>query len=384
MAKDQGFPGELLERSTTERIAYFERFIVSHPTIQNKFNEIWETVLDKGSYSILYVFGPTGVGKTTLFTKVIKELMKKEKSILEENKTIIPFLGTRAIAPESGNFEWKDFYIRTLEQLKEPLIGKKVLLNEEDKLKYGAYHKDNSTKAYRKSIENALIYRKTSVFLIDEAQHLAKITSGKKILNQMDVIKSLATETDTLIILFGTYGLQNFLNLSDQLSRRGHQVHFPRYRYNNKNELQIFEDILWSFQCNLPLKKEFDMLKYSDFFYERSLGCVGILKDWIERTFRKVLSSGKEQLSIDDFNKYALTINQCLTIAEEIINGEKDQEETENGREDLQKKIGMSVPNNLLDEEPHETKKNKRSKKSNKNVGERKPKRDNVGTEKYA
>jgi AAA domain len=384
MAKDQGFPSELLERSTSERIAYFERFIVSHPIIQNKFNEVWETVLDKGSYSILYVFGPTGVGKTTLFTKVIKELMKKEKSILEENKTIIPFLGARAIAPESGNFEWKDFYIRTLEQLKEPLIGQKVLLNEYDKLKYGAYHKDNSTKAYRKSIENALIYRKTSVFLIDEAQHLAKITSGKKLLNQMDVIKSLAAETDTLIILFGTYGLQNFLNLSDQLSRRGHQVHFPRYRYNNKNELQIFEDILWSFQCNLPLKKEFDMLKYSDFFYERSLGCVGILKDWIERTFRKVLSSDREQLSIDDFHKYALTINQCLTISEEIINGEQQQEETENGREDLQEKIGMSVSNNLLDEDPHETKKNKRSKKSNKKVGERKPKRDNVGTEKYA
>lgn len=237
------FPNELLDKPIGERKKYFKEYKVNHPIISKLYNEVMETINDNGSYSILFVFGPTGVGKTTLYNKIIGELHKREMLNIKNDKGIIPFIGTRAIAPESGNFDWKDFYIRTLEELNEPLIHKKMLLKKEDEIKYGAYHNDKSTKAYRKSIENALKYRKTSIFLIDEAQHLAKIGSGKKLLNQMDVIKSLAAETETLIILFGTYGLQNFLNLSDQLSRRGKEFHFYRYHYDKVergNYLKIF------------------------------------------------------------------------------------------------------------------------------------------------
>lgn len=211
MTIEQGFPKELLEMSVVERISYFERFVISHPFIQRTFDDLWETMSNNGSYSILYVFGPTGVGKTTLYKKIIGELNKKEQINIASNKSIIPFLGTRAIASESGNFDWKDFYLRTLEKMNEPLIGKKVLLTTEDKLRYGAYHNDNSTKAYRKSIESALKYRRTAFFLIDEAQHFTKISTGKKLLNQMDVIKSLAAETDTLIIYLEHTGCKSFL-----------------------------------------------------------------------------------------------------------------------------------------------------------------------------
>lgn len=322
---EQTFPKELLNRPADERIAYFEGFVANHPKIQTIYEELWESIHNQGKYPILYVFGPTGVGKTTLYNKIMGELTEKERANMGKDPGIIPFVGTRAIAAESGIFDWKDFYIRTLEKLKEPLIHKKALLDPKEELKYGAYHNDKSTKAYRKAIENALINRKTSILLIDEAQHLAKMGSGKKLLNQMDVLKSLAAETQTLIILFGTYGLQHFLNLSDQLSRRGKEFHFPRYSYDNEDDLEEFENVLCSFQCQIPLKDEIDLLEYVDFFYERSMGCVGILKDWIDSTFRHALNNGKEQLTIDDFNRTALSLDQCLTIAEEIVNGEKQQ-----------------------------------------------------------
>jgi hypothetical protein len=219
---------------------------------------------------------------------------------------------------------------------------------------------------------------KTSVFLIDEAQHLTKISSGKKLLNQMDVIKSLAAETQTLIILFGTYGLQQFLNLSDQLSRRGMEFHFPRYRYDREDELAEFENVLWTFQCHLPLKKEIDLVKNVDFFYERSIGCVGILKDWIDTTFRHTLINGKNQLTIDDFNRYALSVAQCLTIMEEILNGEKQQEENAENRNLLREKIGFTSSNDNVEEDAGKQKRNR------KKVGERNPKRDQVGVTEYA
>src|SRR5690606_24792854 len=132
-----------------ERIAYFEGYVTSHPIIKEQYDKLWETVLNPGSHTILYVFGPTGVVKTTLYKKIMRKLMEKEQKNMEKDPGIIPFIGTRAIAPEDGIFNWKDFYIRTLEDLREPLIDKKVLLNKSDEIKYGAYHNDKSTKAYR-------------------------------------------------------------------------------------------------------------------------------------------------------------------------------------------------------------------------------------------
>lgn len=294
---------------------------------------------------------------------------------MQQDAGIIPYIGLRAIASEDGIFNWKDFYIRTLEKLQEPLMFNKVLLNKSEEREYDAYHNDKTTKAYRKSTENALKNRKTRIFLIDEAQHIAKIGSGKKLLNQMDIIKSLAAETNTLIILFGTYGLQHFLNLSDQLSRRGKEFHFPRYQFENVEDFEVFKNVLWSFQNRLPIKEQPDLERHVEFFYERSLGCVGILKDWIGSTLGKALLNGKEKITIEDFNKTALTVNQCLTIAEEILNGEKQQEEKEESIQLLRAKVGISTK---------DSKGNKGKNKQNKKVGVRKPKRDKVGVEEFA
>ncbi len=120
-----------------------------------------------------------------------------------------------------------------------------------------------------------------------------------------------------------------------------------------------------------------DLLEYGDFFYERSLGCVGILKDWIGGTLRKSLISDKDTLTIKDFDQSSLSVSQCLTIADEIINGEKQQEETEENRKLLRNKMG--ILSNITNENDRNSNKGKR-----KRVGERNPKRDKVGVDKYA
>jgi hypothetical protein len=61
---------------------------------------------------------------------------------------------------------------------------------------------------------------------VDEAQHLARISSGRRLSDQLDVIKSIANRTQTVHVLFGTYELMAFRNLSAQLSRRSMDLHF--------------------------------------------------------------------------------------------------------------------------------------------------------------
>jgi hypothetical protein len=59
--------------------------------------------------------------------------------------------------------------------------------------------------------------------------------SGGKLLDQLDWIKSMTNVTGVLHILIGTYELLNFRNLSGQASRRGLDLHFPRY-WNDLND----------------------------------------------------------------------------------------------------------------------------------------------------
>ncbi len=89
----------------------------------------------------------------------------------------------------------------------------------------------------RLALESALIHRRPAAFFIDEAQHLAKMKSGRKLQDQLDSIKSLASLTDTVHILVGTYELLPFRNLSAQLSRRSIDIHFPRYRAEQQRGL---------------------------------------------------------------------------------------------------------------------------------------------------
>src|SRR5258708_15282019 len=96
-------------------------------------------------------------------------------------------------------------------------------------------------------VEQALRYRRPAAVLVDEAQHLAKMTSGRRLLDQLDVIKSIANRTGTVHALFGTYDLLAFRNLSGQLSRRSVDVHFCRYRVDNTEDRKTFLNVLCSF-----------------------------------------------------------------------------------------------------------------------------------------
>ena len=90
---------------------------------------------------------------------------------------------------------------------------------------------------------------------VDEAQHLARIASGRRLSDQLDVIKSIANRTETVHVLLGTYELLAFRNLSAQLSRRSVDLHFQRYRADCGEDRQVFRSVLLTFQKQLPFPK---------------------------------------------------------------------------------------------------------------------------------
>ncbi|MEM0979955.1 MAG: AAA family ATPase [Cyanobacteria bacterium P01_H01_bin.58] len=235
MSTDDGFPRKLLRQSIKERIAYFDNYTMAHPNLLEAANQLMGTIEEPAGASIVFVLGPTGVGKSTLLRRVSQKIIEAYRTQLEEDKGCIPIAGTEAVAPEIGNFDWKDFYIRSLEALRDPFI--------EQRKHTPFIHQVNPRETklkLRLLLEETLRQRKPAAFYVDEAQNLGKVISGRKLQEQTDCIKSLSNLTGVQFVLVGTYELLLLRNLSAQLCRRSSEIHFPRYRAEADEDKQVF------------------------------------------------------------------------------------------------------------------------------------------------
>jgi hypothetical protein len=177
--------------------------------------------------------------------------------------------------------------------------------------------------------------------MIDEAQHLAKITSGRRLLDQLDVIKSIANRTQTVHVLYGTYDLLAFRNLNGQLSRRSIDVHFPRYRAEVADERTAFIGVLRSFSQQLPLAEAPDLASDWEFLYERSVGCVGVVKQWLVRALSAVLRKGEATLSRCTLESQALSVSQIDKILSEANEGEMRMADGMEAASRLRERLGL-------------------------------------------
>jgi hypothetical protein len=192
-------------------------------------------------------------------------------------------------------------------------------------------------------VEQAIRYRKPVAVMIDEAQHLGKIPSGRRLLDQLDVIKSIANQTKTVHVLLGTYELLAFRNLNAQLSRRSIDIHLPRYRAEDPEDRQMFINIVKTFEKALPFEGSSDLVADWEFLYERSLGCIGILKEWLVRAATVASRMGLNRLTKANLQSQALSIAQCEQMHTETAHGELNLHEGSQASVRLRSRLGLST-----------------------------------------
>jgi len=214
--------------------------------------------------------------------------------------------------------------------------------------------------------------------LIDEAEHIAKAARGSKLLDQLDHLKSLAIMTQVVHVLVGTYDLMVFRNLSAQLSRRSIDVHFSRYQATNEADVRAFKSVLWSFQRNLPVEEEPDLLQHWKYCYERTIGCVGVLKDWLTRALAEAIERGEKTISRPVLEQHALSVDRCSQMVTEAVAGETALAEDNHAAYRLRVRLGLEHG----PAEQHEQGQPSRpSLRRQSRVGQRKPTRDLVKKE---
>jgi hypothetical protein len=84
------------------------------------------------------------------------------------------------------------------------------------------------------------------------------------------------------------------------------------------------------------------LMQHWMYFYERSIGCVGVLKDWLVRTLSSALLEGRPELTLARLQDHALSPAQCERMAMEATAAEQKLRYTESSREHLWSLLGMS------------------------------------------
>ncbi|HAJ61778.1 MAG TPA: AAA family ATPase [Cyanobacteria bacterium UBA8543] len=367
------FPPELLSLPVAQRIAYFNDYTMAHPRLVEAFVDLKRAIYQAPGVSLIFVFGPTGVGKTTLLRRLIQKITSATLPELEVDKGQMPIVGIEAMSPEFSQFDWKDFYLRILKALNEPLIDKKIS------------YRDTKLKL-RHAVESALINRHPDALYIDEAHHLAKLASGRKLKDQPEALKSLSSLAKVRIVMVGTYDLMPLINLGDQLCRRSKSIHFPLYHADCDEDVFAFKSVLHTFERHLPLPEAPDLLQHWEDCYIHSVGCVGVLKDWLSQTLSAVLEERPDSptITLKDLSQHALPVSQCLIMLKAAQQGEEKLKNTQAELDQLRSAMGLlrkfpQMSTETTDSTSEQQPNPPFSRTKNKNVGKSKPRRYRVG-----
>ncbi|MGH2478257.1 MAG: hypothetical protein ACRDHW_01165 [Ktedonobacteraceae bacterium] len=137
----------------------------------------------------------------------------------------------------------------------------------------------------------------------------------------------------------------------------------------------------------IPLKVEIKpLVDQWSYFYERCIGCIGVLKDWLVRALAASLAAGQPELLLERIQECALPIAQCESMALEAAAGEQELHYTASRQQHLWALLGMRMDEEMsrepvqpTPEEPVQPQPEEATTRQTSRVGEPQPVRLPVG-----
>ncbi len=297
----------------------FKAVKVKHPRLDEVDQHVTQALDEHAGYTHLLLYGPSGVGKSTVIHRIAERFCAEEP-----NQARVPVVLVEARPSDTGTYVRLDYYRQVLTTLKAHVVVKELLVNitTAPKPTRGSRHVTEWLDL-REAVEQAVARLQVQAVVIDEAQHLMQVAAPHKPADQLDWLKSMTNWTHVLHVLVGTYDVFDFRNLHGQAARRGRDLHFPRYHVDTTSERQEFVGALRYLLEHVPLTCDVSaLLARWRWFADCSLGCVGILKDWLVQTVAATLGDAGPALTLEALTRHALQPAQRVRLEVDARAGE--------------------------------------------------------------
>jgi hypothetical protein len=339
-----------LHPAMAARLAALQQYKIKHASLEKMDTLLMNAIDEHTSYSILALYGPSGVGKSTVMKRIAQRCREEEP-----DPGVVPVVVVQASPEDVGRASRLDFYRQVLHQLRGHVAIRDRILN----LPLASVRAKKSTDPaewleMRDAVAYALDLLKVKAVCIDEAQHLMQADAAQKPSIQLDWLKSLTNRSNLLYILVGNFSLYDFCHLNGQLARRVREEQFCRYHLESQADAVEFTSALKVLLEQVPLQVNIpEMLTHWKWFGEWSIGCIGILSDWVVETAATLCRVGETVLTLEALAKHALKPAQRLKLETEARTGEfKIEEAKKESERELQRLLGRpsTVP---MSSSPH-------------------------------
>lgn len=317
-----------LDSDSLRMLKAFQKKRVMHLKLQDVVGQLMQIEYPSFSGKIVTLVGPTGVGKSTALEHLEAVMMERHREEMMRDPSCIPVIRLSLQTGITGDFNWKDTFIRMLEAFNEPLIKKKIITKHYVELD-GEVVTNLSRLVgpeLRRAVRNCALSRNTKIMLLDEASSLFTASSGQSYLLQFELVKSLVNEIHSRIVLCGAYDLLKIEDFNGQLIRRTRIVHFDSYHREELTKQNKygdgFKDTVMSLLNAIPIEKEAGLAANFDYFLMLSLGCVGNLKDWFARAFEAALHMEEPIFNREILTKTELSKRNLIKMLNETKLGE--------------------------------------------------------------
>ena len=223
---------------------------------------------------VVCICGPSRAGKTRLVYELIQLLSGQSHDKHYNPYTCISVLAENV--GTYGSFSTKAFTFQLFEALDHPIITL-----AKDDIAFASKFDRLTETAMRQPLKRAFKHRGVRYLFIDEAQHVKYTTNASLAPHAvLDSWKSLAASAGIVLVIVGAYPILNVMQKSSHLIGRTKTVHLPRY-YANQEDLKHFYSIAYAFLNELSRAGRLDLKKHISDLYDRTFGCIGLLRSWL-------------------------------------------------------------------------------------------------------
>src|SRR5436190_5443947 len=407
----------------------FKAYAVWHPRLLQVRTQVLDTVWEPADVVFVVVCGPSGVGKSKLAEVLTNRLNTPKPELNGQNPRRALLINTRP--PDGELFHRTNFYQKGLTLLGKTTLDRHIKVNvaTAEHLVEKKRARGKTTTRYPDDPEMRDVYEeelrrlRLRAVLLDEAQHLITSGDGKQPKDQLNWIKSMATETGVLYVIYnlersgrllnnwhyvyselvsdvlfqrsrarlyimhvliGTYDLLPFCNLDGQMARRGSEFHFARYHMEDENDCQAFRNAFSSLLKQIPLQVDHDtLIQRWWYFFEGSIGCIGILKQWLVRSLYRALREESPELTRAHLEQSVLPDAKWERMRADARSGEAEFQYADGQNSYLSELASMpTFTSKQPDPAPPSTPPtaDQKTRKPKGHIGEPSPYRDQVGT----